>query len=87
MYYYLLNIALATVKDEKTNPFLEFLKKFGEEVKEFFIEIIDFFGMIKRNTFDVLVDKFGETGVLIAFFTVGIVVFMIIVTGVIRGKD
>jgi len=87
MYYYLLSITLATVKDNKTNPFLEFLKNIGEEIKEFFTEIIDFFDLIKRNTFDVLVEKFGETGVLIAFFTVGIILAMIIITGVIRGKD
>ena len=74
-------------KEENEAWYLKIIKKIGEEIADLFKDFADFFSLIKKNTFDVLVDKFGETGVMLAFLTIVIIIFMVIVTGVIRGRD
>jgi len=86
MLYVKLLYLLEKAENEKA-WYIKLLEKIGTEIKQFGREIGDFFGMIKRNTFDKLVEAFGETGVLIAFFTIIIILTMVIITGVIRGKE
>ncbi len=77
---------LETAQEEK-KCYVKFFESIGKQIKEFGREIGDFFNVIKKNTFDKLVEAFGATGVLIAFFTLLIIVGMIVITTVIRGKE
>jgi len=65
----------------------DFFAEIGKECKDFFDEIVDIFKIFKEHTYDALSAKYGSTGVTLAFLTIGIILFMIIITVVIRGKE
>ena len=81
--YYLLEAAKKTEDDPW---YLKIIKKIGDEVNDLIKDFKDFFFVIKKNTYDVLVEKFGSTGVSIVFIMAFIIVIMLIATRIIRGK-
>ena len=85
MLYNTVLFLLETAKEDKW--YTKLFKSIIEQIKEFAGEFADFFSFIKRNTFDKLVEKFGATGVLLVFFAALIIIGMVVITGVIRGKD
>ncbi len=70
--------------EKKDNFIINFFKKIWEEIVDLGKDFVDFFNSIKHNTYDVLVEKFGEVPITILFSLVAIVAIMIIVTKVIR---
>lgn len=68
---------------------LKVKRTFWEEVKfqikDIFSDFVDFFEMIKENTYDVWLEKFGE-GVNIALLMGGVLLVMIIAVTVINGN-
>lgn len=81
--YFLLEVA----KKEEDPWYIAILKKIGKEIADLGKDFKDFFFIIKKNTFDALAEKFGETGVTLIFLLAFIIIFMIIVTKIIRGNN
>ncbi len=84
---FLTNILLEVAKKKDDPWYLKIIKKIGKELSDFGRDFKDFFLLIKKNTYDALVEKFGATGVSLVFIVFGLILFMIIITKVIRGKD
>lgn len=61
-----------------------FLEELQYELEDVFSMFIDFFKMIKENTYDVLLEKFGED-INVAFLLGGTIVVMIVVMAIING--
>lgn len=61
-----------------------FLEELEYEVKDLFRSFVDFFYMIKENTYDVLVTKFGAEVVNMTLIAVFFIAVMIIATKVIN---
>ena len=61
-----------------------FLEELEYEVKDLFRSFVDFFYMIKENTYDVLVTKFGAEIVNMTLIAVFFIAVMIIATKVIN---
>ena len=78
---------LETAKKAEEDPwYLKIIKKIGEEIADLAKDFKDFFFVIKKNTYDVLVEKFGPTGVSIVFIMIFVVLIMLVATTIIRGK-
>lgn len=74
--------------NKKNDPwYISIFKKIGKEVSDLGRDLKDFFILIKKNTYDILIEKFGETGVNMVLILVLVIIFMIIVTKVIRGNN
>lgn len=61
-----------------------FLEELEYEVKDFFSSFVDFFYMIKENTYDVLVSNFGAEVVNMTLIAVFFIAVMIIAIKVIN---
>lgn len=61
-----------------------FLEELEYEVKDLFRSFVDFFYMIKENTYDVLVSNFGAEVVNMTLIAVFFIAVMIIATKVIN---
>ena len=61
-----------------------FLEELEYEVKDLFSSFVDFFYMIKENTYDVLVSNFGAEVVNMTLIAVFFIAVMIIATKVIN---
>ena len=83
----LMTFLLETAKKEEDPWYLAILKSIWKEVLDLGKDFRDFFLMIKEHTYDALADKFGATGVALVFIAIMVILFMIIITRVIRGKD
>ena len=72
---------------EEKKWYIKFLEKIGKETKDLINDFLSFFRLIKENTYDVLVEKFGYAGVTLVLSALVVIIFMVIVTRIIRGKD
>ena len=72
---------------EEKKWYIEFLEKIGKEAKDLINDFLSFFRLIKENTYDALVEKFGYVGVTLVLSALVVIIFMVIVTRIIRGKD
>ena len=73
--------------NKKNDPwYISIFKKIGKEMGDLGRDFKDFFLLIKKNTYDILIEKFGETGVNMVLILALVIIFMIIVTKVIRGN-
>lgn len=61
-----------------------FLEEVKFQIKDIFSDFVDFFEMIKENTYDVWFEKFGE-GVNVALLMGGVLIVMIIAVTIING--
>lgn len=61
-----------------------FLEELEYEVKDLFRSFVDFFYMIKENTYDVLVTKFGAEVVNMTLLAVLFITLMIVATKIIN---
>ncbi len=74
--------------NKKNDPwYISIFKKIEKEMSDLGRDFKDFFILIKKNTYDILIEKFGETGVNMVLILALVIIFMIIVTKVIRGND
>ncbi len=71
---------------EEKKWYLELIKKIGKELVDLWKGFMDFFILIKKNTYDVLVEKYGYVGVSLAFAAIITILIMVVVTKVIRGN-
>lgn len=72
---------------EEKKWYIKFLEKIGKEAKDLIKDFLNFFRLIKENTYDALVEKFGYVGVTLVLSALVVIIFMVIVTRIIRGKD
>ena len=72
---------------EEKKWYIKFLEKIGKEAKDLINDFLSFFRLIKENTYDALVEKFGYVGVNLVLSALVVIIFMVIVTRIIRGKD
>ena len=82
--YFLLETAK---KEENDKWYIKIFKEIGKEIKDFAKDFKEFFKMIKSITYDALVEKFGYTGVTLLFAAIFVILIMIVITTVIRGKE
>ena len=64
--------------------FLYSLDKIKKEVEDIFKDFKEIFIFIKRYTYDILAERFGETGTAILFWGLGVALLMLILTAMIR---
>ena len=64
--------------------FLYSLDQFKKEVEDIFKDFKEIFIFIKRYTYDILAERFGETGTAILFWGLGVALLMLILTAMIR---
>ena len=81
------NILLEVAKKKEDPWYIAIFKKIGKEIADLGRDFKDFFLLIKKNTYDVLIEKFGSTGVNLVLIMLFVIVFMIIITKIIRGND
>lgn len=62
-----------------------FWEELQYELEDVFSMFIDFFKMIKENTYDVLLEKFGED-INVVFLLGGTIIVMIVVMTIINGN-
>ena len=74
-------MALFYLLDKAERTFLEELEY---EVKDLFRSFVDFFYMIKENTYDVLVSNFGAEVVNMTLLAVLFITLMIVATKIIN---
>ncbi|MBQ8193505.1 MAG: hypothetical protein IJZ46_05495 [Bacilli bacterium] len=55
------------------------------QIKDIISTFVDFFEMIKENTYDVWLEKFGE-GINVALLMGGVIIVMIIAVTIINGN-
>jgi len=60
------------------------LDDFKKEIEDIFKDFKEIFYFIKRYTYDILADKFGETGTAIMFWALGVAILMLVLTAMIR---
>lgn len=69
---------------------LEYKRSLWEEIKwqveDLWMTLCDFFIMIKENTVDVLVEKFGD-GAVLMIIAVAVIAIMVIALSITNGKD
>ena len=58
--------------------------QFKKEIEDVFKDFKDIFKFIKRYTYDLLAEKFGEFGVTVLFWGLGVAVLMVVLTKMIR---
>ncbi len=64
--------------------FLFSLDEFKKEIEDVFKDFKEIFMFLKRYTYDILAEKFGETGTAIMFWALGVALLMLILTAMIR---
>lgn len=57
---------------------------FKKEIADVFKDFGEIFGFFKKYTYDILVEKFGATGVNVLFWGLGVGLLMLLLTKVIR---
>lgn len=81
------NLLLAVAKKKEDPWYIAIFRKIGKEIADLGRDFKDFFLLIKKNTYDILIKKFGSTGVNLVLIMLFVIVFMIIITKIIRGND